>query len=109
MTSAQSMPEPVVYIGKPREPVTAVYYDGNYQNGQLLEIKVWLASLDSNLQLTTWDAEPGIPFYLNVYNLVTNKGFDVSPDMYVFQETDGQVRALPATIFEILFQVGPEV
>lgn len=99
-------PAPQAYVGKPREPVTAMYWDGQYQNGELLEIKNWIESIAPSLQTATFDTTVGesvVPYYLTVNDPVTNKSFEVVRDTYVFQQADGTVKALTGTIFEILF------
>ena len=102
-----TLPTTQVYVGKPREAVTAVYWNGAYQNGELLEIKNWIESVAPNLQINTFDTtidEMVVPYVLYFNDPVTNVGGQVIAGGYVFLDSDGKVRVLDATIFEILFQ-----
>jgi hypothetical protein len=77
-----TMPAPATFVGKPRDPVTAVYYDGDYQNGNLLDIKAWLESIAPEGYTISYDEF--MPFVLGVLS-PDNKYASVDPGSYVFQ------------------------
>lgn len=99
-----TQPEALTYEGKPRDPVTAIYHNGNYV-ANFPYIKEWLEEMAEPGVEIIDGTDSGMPFMMTISDPANNRYFEIgNQPCYIFQMLDGSLRVLDPTIFEILFQ-----